>query len=1212
MQFSHLHTHTQYSLLDGAASIKRLYDKAYADGMPALAITDHGNMYGVFDFVAEAWKRKESSPDQYVKPIVGCEFYLVEDRHKKSFSREARDKRYHQLLLAKNETGYKNLTKLCSLGFTEGLYSKWPRIDKELLAKYSEGLIATSCCIGAEIPQSIIYEGEEAAEKKLKWWLDLFGEDYYLEVQRHGMPEEEKVNNTLLKFAEKYQVEVIATNDSHYVDRDDYESHDILLCVNTGRKLHEPILKDFNPDDSINRKDYRFGFFNDEFYFKTQKEMEKLFHDIPYAVANTQQIVDKVDMLDLKKDILLPNFPLPDGFLDQDQYLEHLTWEGAHRRYSEITPEIEERIKYELSIIRNMGFAGYFLIVSDFIQHGKDIGVYIGPGRGSAAGSAVAYCINITNIDPIKYNLLFERFLNPDRNSMPDIDTDFDDEGRQKVIDYVVEKYKKEQVAHIVTFGTMKARSSIKDVGRVMDVPLAQVNALAALVPASANSLNNLMDPERKIPENQQSEKAKIEELRRLKESNSVEGNILRQALKLEGSVRNVGVHAAGIIIAPEDISNILPVSANPDTALNITQYPGDIIEESGVIKMDFLGLKTLSILKDAAEIVDKVYDRKIDVDDIPLDDEFTLTEIYQKGNTNGIFQFESPGMKTWLTKLQPDSIEDIIAMCALYRPGPMEYIPSYIKRKKGLEEITYDLEGSEEHLEQTYGITVYQEQVMLLAQKIASFTPGQADSLRKIMGKKLPEKLAPFHEKFIAGGQKNGHPKDKLEKVWNDWAQFAHYAFNKSHATCYAVVSFQTAYFKAHYPSAFMASLLNHAGSLDKMSEFLSESKKLNINVLGPDINESIDKFFVNDKDEIRFGLNSIKGVNTSGIQAIIEERNLNGPYTSIYDFMERIPLADVNKKTIENLAAVGAFDEIDEHHRAQYVGSEDGSQEGAIEALFNYGKAKSGIIGGNSMTLFGSAADTPVDQPKFPNIEKWSDKHKLNKEKELIGLFFSGHPLDRYEFLFKNLKLPNIQQVNQEAKLLEEHWAEKRINENINDATLKATLKNIKKPYRMLVMVDSVRNGETKTGKPMCIFDVSDHFGEANLAMFGETSYNYSKYIIPGRMIYLQLNIESDYRSLGSFRLSPISVIPAEEVLSTVPRRLEIKIKPEEINDALIEYLQEQHTPDSGQTKLQILLETESLQELVLTGNQALIELNTDFTEFLESSPDIKFQLF
>jgi DNA polymerase-3 subunit alpha len=934
-KFSHLHVHTQFSLLDGAASIQALYKKAISNNMPAIAITDHGNMFGAFEFVSEAYKHKNDDGSLKVKPIVGCEFYVVEDRHRKVFSKEQKDERYHQVLLAKNKTGYQNLIKLTSLGYIEGMYSKYPRIDKSLIEKYHEGLIATTCCIGAYVPQTILHDGEEKAEQEFKWWLDMFGEDFFIEIQRHNIKEQEIINQVLLKFSKKYNVPVIATNDSHYTDRDDYNAHDILLCINTGEKKSTPGYDDFVNDDT-NVKDRRFKFPNDQFYFKTSEEMKSLFSDIPESIDNTNMIVDRVELLNLKKDILLPAFPLPKEFqvhednnLNQWEFLKHLTYLGAKERYVDITPEIQERLDFELFTIRTMGFAGYFLIVSDFIKAGRERGVFIGPGRGSAAGSVVAYCIGITNIDPIKYNLLFERFLNPDRKSMPDIDTDFDDEGRQKVIDYVVEKYGKNQVAQIITYGTMAAKMSIKDVARALDLPLAESNALAKMVPEKPGiELRRVLHAPLYTKEGEKSLEEKdgigadeieiVKKLREIYNGTGLPSQVLHEAERLEGSVRNTGIHAAGIIIAPKDLTDLIPVCTAKDSSLWVTQIEGSIIEDAGVIKMDFLGLKTLTIIKNALRLIKENHGVTIDIDTIPLDDKKTF-ELYQKADTIGTFQFESPGMQKYLRDLKADQFSDLIAMNALYRPGPLAYIPNFIDRKHGRETVTYDLPEMEEYLKDTYGITVYQEQVMLLAQKLAGFSKGDADVLRKAMGKKQKSVLDKMKAQFISGGTAKGHPADKLEKIWTDWEAFAQYAFNKSHSTCYAYVAYQTAYLKAHYPSEYMAAVLNNAGSIEKITFFMEECKRMGIKVLGPDVNESKKGFSVNRNGDIRFGLGGLKGVGEAAVESLIEERQKNGPFLSIFDMIKRINQRTVNKKTLESLAYAGGFDCFsDLHHTA------------------------------------------------------------------------------------------------------------------------------------------------------------------------------------------------------------------------------------------------------------------------------------------------------
>jgi DNA polymerase-3 subunit alpha len=1005
MKFSHLHVHTQFSLLDGAASIQNLYKKAIKDGMPALAISDHGNMFGAFEFVAEAYKHKDDQGKLKIKPVVGCEFYITTNRHQKTFTKDQRDQRYHQILLAKNEKGYSNLVKLTSLGFIEGMYSKYPRIDKELILQYHEGLIATTCCLGASVPQAILRKGEDEGENEFKWWLNVFQEDYYVELQRHGMPEQDKVNKVLVRLAEKYNVSIIASNDSHYVEQSDFKAHDILLCINTGEKISTPALRDF-ADDDISVKGKRFAFPNDQFYFKTTEEMKTLFEDLPQAIDNTNEIVDKIEVLNLKRDILLPFFQVPTAFSSQEEYLEHLTWEGAKNRYKEITPELDERIRFELFTIKTMGFAGYFLIVSDFIKAGRDIGVFIGPGRGSAAGSVVAYCTGITNIDPIKYNLLFERFLNPDRKSMPDIDTDFDDEGRQKVIDYVVDKYGKNQVAQIITYGTMAAKSSIKDVARVLDLALPESNALAKLVPERPGvELRRVLHAPLKIRDGEKSLEEKeglgsddFENVKKLREIYSQENTLLSQVLheaeRLEGSVRNTGIHAAGIIIAPKDLTDLIPVAIAKDSPLWVTQIEGNVIEESGVIKMDFLGLKTLTIIKNALQLIKQNHGVDINIDEIPLDDAKTF-ELYQHAATIGTFQFESPGMQKYLRELKPDKFDDLIAMNALYRPGPMAYIPNYIYRKHGREAITYDLPEMQEYLEETYGITVYQEQVMLLAQKLAGFSKGDADVLRKAMGKKQIATLNKMKAQFISGAAANSLPVDILEKIWNDWEAFAQYAFNKSHSTCYAYVAYQTAYLKAHYPAEYMSAVLNNAGSIEKITFFMEECKRMGIKVLGPDINESQKGFAVNKAGEIRFGLGGLKGVGEAAVESIIVERKRGGSFINVFDFIKRINQRTVNKKTLESLAYAGGFDCFRDLSRSQYFALAEGETINGLEKIIKYGQVISTQNSTTANTLFGDLPITmEIPPPRIPDCSPWPLTVQLDYRKEVTGMFLSGHP--------------------------------------------------------------------------------------------------------------------------------------------------------------------------------------------------------------------------
>ncbi|CAM3281415.1 DNA polymerase III subunit alpha [Aquirufa ecclesiirivi] len=1155
MQFSHLHNHSQFSLLDGASKISSMFKKAKADNMPAVAITDHGNMFGVFQFVAEAGKHG-------VKPIVGCEFYLVADRHKQSFTKEQKDKRYHQLFLAKNPEGYQNLVKLCSLGFMEGMYSKYPRIDKELVLKYHKGLIATTCCLGASVPQAILRSGEAEAEKEFKWWLDLFGEDYYIEVQNHHIPEQQTVNEVLLRFAKKYNVKVIASNDSHYLDQKDANAHDILLCINTGEKQSTPTYKDIEGDFDMKGK--RFAFYNDQFYFKTTEEMTQLWSHIPESIDNTNEIVGKVETLELKKDVLLPNFQIPITFLSQDDFLEHLTMEGAKKRYVDINQEIEERLRFELHTIKTMGFAGYFLIVADFINAGKDLGVYVGPGRGSAAGSVVAYCLGITNIDPIKYNLLFERFLNPDRKSLPDIDTDFDDEGRQKVIDYVVEKYGRNQVAHIATYGTMAAKMSIKDVARVLDLPLSESNALAKLVPDKPKiSLERVInapltgDGSLADKENLSSEELEqVKQLRQIKADGGLASRVIENALVLEGSVRGTGIHAAGIIIAPNDLTDILPVATSKDVSLLITQFDGSVIENAGVIKMDFLGLKTLSILKEAIRLIKQNHGITIDLDSLPLDDVKTF-ELYQRAETNGTFQFESPGMQKHLKDLKPDQFSDLIAMNALFRPGPMVYIPNYIARKHGREKIEYDLPEMEEYLSDTYGITVYQEQVMLLSQKLANFTKGDADVLRKAMGKKDKATIDKMKGKFMEGGQANQHPADRLEKIWTDWEAFAQYAFNKSHSTCYGLVAYQTGYLKANYPSEFMAAVLsNSLGNIEKITFFMDECKRMGIPLLVPDVNESERYFAVNKKGHIRFGLGAIKGVGEAAVDAIVEERAKNGEYTDIFDFVSRINVRQVNKKSLESLAFAGAFDCFTEIPRSHYF-YVDQENTTFIEKIVRYASRMAELKASATQSLFGelgAGTGNDIAKPRIPSAEAWSVMEQLKNEKEVVGVYISGHPLDEYRIEINNF-----------------------CNSSVSQLELKGG--NVQS-FAGIVTKMNVRT--SGNGNQFMIFSLEDFTGTTEFALFAKDYIEFERFIGLDRLLFIQgiYKNKNSYSDQKAFKIQSIELL--SEILSSRTKEMKLSLNLHSLNKTSLDHLLATLERHKGNKKLVIEVydEVERLQ--------------------------------
>lgn len=1197
MKFSHLHVHTQFSLLDGAASIKALYNKAIADGMPALAISDHGNMFGVFEFVKHAHTLKNADGSLKVKPIVGCEFYITENRRQKQFTKEQKDPRYHQILLAKNAAGYKNLIKLTSLGYTEGMYGKYPRIDKELIHKYHEGLIATTCCLGALVPQLILKKSEAEAENEFKWWLNIFQKDYYVELQRHGIPDQEKVNKVLLKFAKKYDVHVIASNDSHYVDEKDFNAHDILLCLNTGEKQSTPAMREFS-DDDVSVKNKRFAFPNNQFYLKNTSEMLSAFEDIPQALDNTNEIIDKIETLNLTSDILLPHFTVPKEFASQEAYLERLTWTGAKKRYTEITPEIEERINFELFTIKTMGFSGYFLIVSDFIVAGKKMGVFVGPGRGSAAGSVVAYCIGITNIDPIKYNLLFERFLNPDRKSMPDIDTDFDDEGRQKVLDYVVDKYGKNQVAQIITYGTMAAKMSIKDVARVMDLPLQESNALAKLVPDKAGtSLRRVLQApltgRKSLTEEGvgADDISNIQKLREIYNGDDVRSKVLHEAEILEGSVRNTGIHASAIIIAPKDLMELIPIAISKDSDLWLTQIDGSNIESAGVLKMDFLGLKTLSILKTALRLIKQNHGVEIDLDTLPLDDEKTY-KLYQRADTNGTFQFESPGMQKHLRDLKPDKFDDLIAMNALYRPGPIAYIPLYIDRKHGRQEINYDLPVMEEFLKDTYGITVYQEQVMLLSQKIAGFSKGDADILRKAMGKKQRSVLDKMKEQFIEGAKKNNHPVNKLEKIWADWEAFAQYAFNKSHSTCYAFVAYQTAYLKAHYPSEYMAAVLNHAGAIEKITFFMEECKSMGIKVLGPDINESQKGFAVNKKGEIRFGFSGMKGVGEAAIENIIEEREKHGTFSSIFDLIKRVNQRTVNKKSLESLAYAGAFDCFNNFHRAQFFFTIPGENMNSLEKIIRFGNQYQAQLNSSTNTLFGDLQMAEVTPPAIPECEPWPLIKLLDFEKEVTGMYMSGHPLDNFKFQIKYYGLSTIAEFNEFKEAVNLH-------------------PNPARPFRIAGLVTEAQHRISKNGNKYGVFFIEDYTSKMELTLWSEDYVRLSNYLETGMVIYLTGAFRQRYaKSEFEFKVNGITLL--ESLMRSTTKKLQIEMNAKEVTTGFIDFIQKnvQQFPGSSTLKFCINEPAATLKFCMYTLQRGF-EMNDEMANYLQEKPELDVQV-
>lgn len=1180
--FVHLHNHTQYSLLDGASNIKELMDKAKADGMKGLALTDHGNMFGAFQFVNEARKRD-------LKPIVGCEFYLVDDRHRKAFSRHEGDHRYHQLMLAKNATGYANLTKLCSLGYIEGLYSKYPRIDKSLIEQYHEGLIATSCCIGAEIPQAIIHGKLEEAESLLRWWLDLLGEDFYIELQRHrGLDNitirdergvvvpsgysQEDVNQVLLGFARKYHVKVIATNDAHYVEEDDWKPHDILLCVNTGAKISEPVGEG---------KGQRFAFSSSDYYFKSREEMGRLFYDVPEALDTTLEVFDKVELLNLSHDIMLPNFPLPTGFGSQEDYLRHLVYEGAKERYPAISEVIRERLDFELSVIGKMGFAGYFLIVQDFVKAARQLGVAVGPGRGSAAGSAVAYCLTITNVDPIRYNLLFERFLNPERISMPDIDIDFDDYGREKVIDYVVQKYGRQQVAQIVTFGSMAARSSIRDVGRVLDLPLPDTDKIAKLVPEKpGTTLKSLFEkPIADLEEEFTGDDVNhILQLREIIGGQTPEAEVLRMARRLEGSVRNTGIHAAGIIIAPDDLTRLVPVCTAKDADLYVTQFEGSIVEDAGLLKMDFLGLKTLSIIKDAIEniVMRHGTDARIDPDEIPLDDEKTF-ETFQRGETFGLFQFESEGMQKHLRDLRPTNIEDLIAMNALYRPGPMDNIPKFVARKHGREPVEYPHPWLEDILKPTYGIMVYQEQIMQAAQIIGGYTLGQADMLRRAMGKKKAEEMAKHRAIFLEGAAGKGVPEDQANEIFDTMARFASYGFNRSHAAAYSLVAFQTAWLKTHHPAEYMASVLTHnKNQLEKVNLFLNECKRMRLRILGPDVNESQLNFTVNDQGAIRFGLSALKGVGEGPVEAILQEREAHGRFTDIFDFVSRINQRVINKKVMESLALGGALDCFPDLHRAQYFAPSE-RYESFIEHLLKFGSALGQSEQSAQQNLFGEAGVMETVQlPKAPPADPWSLTDKLNKEKAVAGIYLSGHPLDQFKLEVENIANLTLDRVP-EVK-----------NQQFRFAA---------------VVTDAQHRYSNKGGDMFGIFTVQDYTSELTIRLFREDYQKFKHLFETGQCLLITaINARQSYnQDLIRFQVTDVVLLATAGEKFT--KGIQIHLPVELLSPDIIHHLDAQCKSAKGPHTLGMTIyDHESKTILRTNARKYKVQVDNAFLERLE----------
>lgn len=1091
--FTHLHLHTRYSVLDGASKIPELMKKAQEYGMDAMAITDHGNMYGVMEFVTEADKAG-------IKPIVGCEVYVAPKSRFEKTGGEGKNS-YHLILLAKNLTGYHNLVKLCSFSQRKEAFYYRPRIDHELLEKYHEGIIVCSACLGGEIPQAILSGDESLLRENIEFYRRLFGEDYYLEVQMHGHPEQDRVNRRIEELSREYGIKCVATNDVHFVEAGHFQAHRILICLNTGRKLNEETRMVYTGQE----------------YFKSGEEMAALFPDHPEYLENTREIVEKIEPFKLTHDILLPKFTLPEPFTSDMDYLRHITYEGARGRYGDGFEEntvVKERVDFELATIEKMGFPGYFLIVWDFIRAAREMGVLVGPGRGSAAGSAIAYCIGITNVDPIKYDLLFERFLNPGRISMPDIDVDFDDVGREKVIRYVIDKYGSERVSQIITYGTMAAKSSIKDVARVLDLPLAESNRLAALVPDTPNiSLAKAFKEEPRLQEEMENN------------PNELVRNTLKYACELEGCIRSVGVHACGMIIAPEDLVEYVPTSLAKDSDMPVTQYEGTYVESVGLLKMDFLGLKTLTIIKGALENIRNRHGIDLDIDHIPLDDKETF-ELFGRGETNGIFQFESDGMKKYLRELKPNRLEDIIAMNALYRPGPMDYIPQFINRKFGREKIEYDLPDMEEYLNGTYGVTVYQEQVMLLSQKLADFSKADADTLRKAMGKKKKDVLDKMKANFMEGCGKHGYDPKVCEKIWTDWEAFASYAFNKSHATCYAWVAYQTAYLKAHYPAEFMASVLtNNLNDIKKIAFYMDECKRMKIELLGPDVNESLANFTVNKDGAIRFGLSGIKNVGTAMVENLVEERRQNGLYRDIVDFVRRSNLRTLNRRCMEALVMAGGFDSLGGIGRSVFFYQKPGENQTFTEKLLQNAAQYQRNRDSLQTDLFGDARSEEVAEIEIPQVEPWSKIEQLGNEKEVVGIFISGHPLETYQFEMRSFAKTTLSTLVANK----DHW-ESLMSRKIEFGAV----------------ITAAAHLTTKTGKGYGRFTVEDFESSMEITLFGEDYLRFRHLLNPGGFVFVSAEIRHKWgREEGELELKVTNMFPLDTLMDRKTRVVDLQVE-------------------------------------------------------------------
>ena len=1231
--FVHLHVHTYYSILDGQSSVQKLVDKAVADGMKGMAITDHGNMFGIKEFYNYCKKvngKLKAEGKEPFKPIFGCEMYVAR-RTKDDKEKEKGDMGgYHLIVLAKNYNGYKSLIKLVSRAWVDGYYMR-PRTDRADLEKYHEDLIVCSACIAGEVPAKILKGDMEGAREAIEWYHRVFGDDYYLELQRHRVtnphqranretyPLQVRANKALMELAEEYGIKTVCTNDAHFVDEENAEAHDHLLCLSTGKDLDDP-----------NRMLY-----SKQEWFKTREEMNAVFSDVPEALSNTLEILDKVETYSIDHAPIMPFFPIPEEFGTEEDvrrkysekqlydefttdengenplppeegeqkikrlggyeklyrikfeadYLAKLAYDGAKRLYGDPLPEeVAERVKFELHIMKTMGFPGYFLIVQDFINSARDeLGVMVGPGRGSAAGSVVAYCLGITKIDPIKYDLLFERFLNPDRISLPDIDTDFDDDGRGKVLEWVEDKYGHDKVAHIITYGTMATKNSIKDVARVEKLPLDVSNHLCKAIPDRLpDGLKmNLPNAIKCVPELREAEASPDPQL----------SNTIKYAKMLEGTVRGTGIHACGTIICRDAISDWVPVStaedkSDPGHKLLATQYDGHVIEETGLIKMDFLGLSTLSILKEAVENIRFTQGIEVDLDNIPIDDELTY-KLYQEGRTVGTFQFESAGMQKYLRELKPTVFEDLIAMNALYRPGPMDYIPSFIARKNGKEEIKYDIPCMEKYLKDTYGITVYQEQVMLLSRQLANFTRGESDALRKAMGKKKKDIVDAMKPKFIEGGKKNGHDPKVLEKIWADWEKFASYAFNKSHATCYSWVAYQTAYLKAHYPAEFMAGNMSRClNDITKITKLMNECQAMGIACMGPDVNESRQKFSANKKGEVRFGLGAIKGMGDAAAQAIIDEREKNGQYKDIFDFVQRVNLSAVNSKALESLVLSGAFDGFKIKRESFFARNPDGRT--FLETLMRYGQVYQQEKNESRQSLFGAMEEVEIATPAIPQAESWSAIEKLNRERDLVGIYLSAHPLDEFEFILKNLCNTQCQELNDRIELSK------------------------KQEVVLGGIVTAVRSKYTKTGKPCGFVTIEDFDGSGELALFGEEWGKWRGMLIEGCTVMVKAQFVQRFRNSDMMEMRITDIQYLQTVKDTQIEKITISLEADKLDDTTVSDLVTIIKDAPGTTQLFFQVrETSNSKPFVLRSRKEKIDISKELISFIKGCEALDYKI-